>query len=156
MTDTHLTDDRAPLRPNLPEFSVSELSQAVKRQLEDGFAHVRVRGEISGCKRHSSGHCYLTIKDADAVLDGVIWRGTVGRLSVQPVDGMEVVCTGRITTYASRSKYQLVIEAVELAGIGALLKLLEERRKKLAAEGLFDESRKKKLPYLPEVIGVVT
>jgi exodeoxyribonuclease VII large subunit len=156
MTDTHLTDDRAPLRPNLPEFSVSELSQAVKRQLEDGFAHVRVRGEISGCKRHSSGHCYLTIKDADAVLDGVIWRGTVGRLSVQPVDGMEVVCTGRITTYASRSKYQLVIEAVELAGIGALLKLLEEQRKKLAAEGLFDESRKKKLPYLPEVIGVVT
>jgi exodeoxyribonuclease VII large subunit len=156
MSDTRLTDSAAATRPNLPEFTVSELSQAVKRQLEDGFAHVRVRGEISGLKRHSSGHCYLAIKDADAVLDGVIWRGTVGKLTIQPVDGMEVVCTGRITTYASRSKYQLVIEAVELAGIGALLKLLEERRKKLAAEGLFDESRKKKLPYLPEVIGVVT
>ena len=117
---------------------------------------MRVRGEISGCKRHTSGHCYLTLKDADAALDGVIWRGTFQRVAVQPEDGMEVICTGRITTYPGRSKYQLVIESVELAGVGALLKLLEERKKKLAAEGLFDPAKKRPLPYLPEIIGVVT
>jgi len=144
------------LPSNLPEYSVSEISQAVKRALETDFGHVRVRGEVSGFKRHSSGHCYLTLKDADANLDGVIWRMTVNKLAVVPADGMEVVCTGRVSSYPSRSKYQLVIEAVELAGIGALLKLLEDRKKKLAAEGLFDESRKRKLPHLPEVIGVVT
>src|ERR1700691_2926713 len=154
MPESHLPAGAA--RPNLPEYSVSELSQAVKRNIESDFGHVRVRGEVSGFKRHTSGHCYLSLKDADAVLDAVIWRPLAQRLSLKPEDGMEVVCTGRMTTYASRSKYQLVIEAVELAGIGALLKMLEERRKKLAAEGLFDESRKRKLPYLPEVIGVVT
>jgi exodeoxyribonuclease VII large subunit len=154
MPESHLPAGAA--RPNLPEYSVSELSQAVKRNIESDFGHVRVRGEVSGFKRHSSGHCYLSLKDADAVLDAVIWRPLAQRLSLKPEDGMEVVCTGRMTTYASRSRYQLVIEAVELAGIGALLKMLEERRKKLAAEGLFDDSRKRPLPYLPEVIGVVT
>src|SRR5271154_7163896 len=138
-----------PARINLPEFTVSELSAAVKRNLEQGFSYVRVRGEVSGFKRHSSGHCYLSLKDADAVLDSVIWRPTVQRLQIKPEDGMEVVCTGRITTYAARSKYQLVVESMELAGEGALLKLLEERRKRLAAEGLFDAARKKALPYLP-------
>jgi len=143
-------------RLNLPEYSVSELSAAVKRSLEQGFSYVRVRGEISGFKRHTSGHCYLALKDADAALDSVIWRPLAQRMRLKPEDGMEVVCTGRITTYASRSKYQLVIESMELAGVGALLKMLEERRKRLAAEGLFEESRKQPLPYLPEVIGVVT
>ncbi len=143
-------------RLNLPEYTVSELSAAVKRSLEQGFAYVRVRGEISGFKRHTSGHCYLALKDAEAQLDAVIWRMTAQRMSLKPADGMEVVCTGRITTFASRSKYQLVIESMELAGEGALLKMLEDRRKRLAAEGLFDAARKRPLPYLPEVIGVVT
>jgi exodeoxyribonuclease VII large subunit len=143
-------------RLNLPEYSVAELSAAVKRNLEQGFSYVRVRGEVSGFKRHGSGHCYLSLKDTDAVLDAVIWRPVAQRMSLKPEDGLEVVCTGRITTYAGRSKYQLVIESMELAGVGALLKMLEERRKRLAAEGLFDESRKRPLPYLPEVIGVVT
>ena len=143
-------------RLNLPEYTVSELSAAVKRSLEQGFSYVRVRGEVSGFKRHGSGHCYLSLKDADAVLDAVIWRLTAQRMSLKPEDGLEVVCTGRITTYASRSKYQLVIESMELAGVGALLKLLEDRRKRLAAEGLFDAARKRPLPYLPDVIGVVT
>lgn len=144
----------APGRSNLPEYTVSELSALLKRTIEQGFAHIRVRGEISGFKRHSSGHCYFSLKDAEAVLDGVCWRGT--RLALKPEDGMEVVCTGRLTTYPGRSRYQLVVETMELAGIGALLKLLEDRKARLAAEGLFAEGRKKKLPFLPGVIGVVT
>jgi exodeoxyribonuclease VII large subunit len=147
---------QAALRSNLPEYSVSEISQLLKRTVEQTFSYVRVRGEISGFKRHSSGHCYLALKDEDSVLDAVIWRPVVARLGLKPEDGMEVVCSGKLTTYPGRSKYQLVIESVELAGIGALLKLLEERKKKLEAEGLFAEERKKKLPYLPDVIGVVT
>src|SRR5579883_2753875 len=146
----------APLRPNMTEITVSEMSAALKRSIEQGFSYVRVRGEISGFKRHGSGHLYLCLKDSDAVLDAVCWRGTAARLGVRPEDGMEVVCAGRVTTYPGRSKYQLVIESMELAGIGALLKMLEERRARLAAEGLFDEERKKKLPFLPRVIGVVT
>jgi exodeoxyribonuclease VII large subunit len=145
-----------PLRPNLPEYTVSELSAALKRTVEQGFSYVRVRGEVSGFKRHGSGHCYFALKDADAVLDAVCWRGTAMKLAVKPEDGMEVLCVGRLTTYPGRSKYQIVVESVELAGIGALLKLLEERRQRLAAEGLFAEERKKKLPFLPDVIGVVT
>ena len=141
---------------NLPEYTVSELSAALKRTVEDTYAYVRVRGEISGFKRAASGHLYMALKDEGAVLDAVCWRGTANRLSIQPEDGLEVVCSGRLTTYAARSKYQLVVDSMELAGEGALLKLLEERRKKLAAEGLFDERRKKPLPFLPEVIGVVT
>ncbi len=146
----------SPLKPNLPEYTVSELSAALKRSIEQGFSYVRVRGELTGFKRHSSGHCYFALKDADAVLDGVAWRGTAQRLTLKPEDGMEVVCTGRLTTYPGRSKYQIVIETMELAGIGALLKLLEERRKRLAAEGLFAEERKRKLPFLPGVIGIIT
>jgi exodeoxyribonuclease VII large subunit len=141
---------------NVGVYTVGELSLALRRTLEEGFGHVRVRGEISGFKRHASGHLYFALKDADAVLDAVCWRGTAGRLGLSPEDGMDVIATGRITTYAGRSKYQIVIERLELAGVGALLKLLEERRKKLAAEGLFDAERKRALPYLPEVIGVVT
>src|SRR5690606_2893871 len=141
---------------NVPEFTVSEISLAVKRTLEGTFERVRVRGEISGFKRAASGHCYMTLKDADAVLDAVCWRGNAGRLGISPEDGMEVIATGRLTSYPGRSKYQIVIESLELAGEGALLKLLEDRRKKLAAEGLFDAARKRALPFLPAVIGVVT
>lgn len=149
-----MTDE--PFPTNLPEYTVSELSQALKRRIEESFSYVRVRGEISGFKRHSSGHLYLALKDAEAVIDAVCWRGTAGRIAVRPEDGMEVVCTGRLTTYPGRSKYQMIIESMELAGVGALLKLLEDRRLRLAGEGLFAEARKKRLPFLPRVIGVVT
>src|SRR5258706_10193495 len=141
---------------NLPEYTVSELSLALKRSVEENFSHVRVRGEISGFKQHGSGHCYFALKDAEAVLDAVGWRQTAIRLPIKPEDGMEVVCTGRLTTYPGRSKYQLVIDSIALAGVGALLKILEDRRQRLAAEGLFAAERKKKLPFLPEVIGIVT
>src|SRR5712675_2154287 len=141
---------------NLPEYTVSELSLALKRSVEENFSHVRVRGEISGFKRHGSGHCYFALKESEAVLDAVCWRQTAIRLPIKPEDGMEVVCTGRLTTYPGRSKYQLVIDSIALAGVGALLKILEDRRQRLAAEGLFAAERKKKLPYLPEVIGIVT
>jgi exodeoxyribonuclease VII large subunit len=144
------------LSRNVPEFSVSEISQAVKRTLEGTFERVRVRGEISGFKRAASGHLYMSMKDENAVLDAVCWRGTAGRLSIKPEDGMEVIATGRITSYPGRSKYQIVIDSLELAGEGALLKLLEDRRRKLAEEGLFAEERKRELPFLPQVIGVVT
>jgi len=141
---------------NLPEYTVSELSLALKRSVEENFSHVRVRGEISGFKQHGSGHCYFALKDAEAVLDAVCWRQTAIRLPIKPEDGMEVVCTGRLTTYPGRSKYQLVIDSIALAGVGALLKILEDRRQRLAGEGLFAAERKKKLPFLPEVIGIVT
>jgi exodeoxyribonuclease VII large subunit len=141
---------------NLPEYSVSEISRAVKATLEDNFQRVRVRGEVSKPNYHGSGHLYFSLKDEDAVIDAVCWRGTVGRLRLRIEHGMEVIATGRISSYPGSSKYQIVIDSVELAGEGALLKLLEERRKKLAAEGLFDEARKKKLPVLPGVIGVIT
>jgi exodeoxyribonuclease VII large subunit len=153
-----MTTPNQPPRPshNLPEYTVSELSNALKRTVEDTYAHVRVRGEVSGFKRHGSGHLYLCLKDADAVLDAVCWRGQAVRLGVAPEDGLEVICTGRLTTYPGRSKYQLVIDSMELAGEGALLKLLEDRKRRLAAEGLFDPARKKPIPFLPAVIGVVT
>ena len=141
---------------NAAAFTVSELSAALKRTVEDAFGYVRVRGEISQPKVAASGHCYLRLKDENAVIDGIIWRGTMNKLSIRPEEGMEVIATGRLTTYPGRSSYQIIIESMELAGQGALLKLLEDRRKKLAAEGLFDEARKKPLPYLPEIIGVVT
>lgn len=141
---------------NVQELSVSELSQALKRTVEDAYSYVRVRGEISGFKRASSGHLYMALKDQDAVIDAVCWRGSAGKLDLRPEDGMEVIATGRLTTYPGRSKYQIVIDHIELAGEGALLKLLEERKRRLAEEGLFDESRKRSLPFLPEVIGVIT
>ena len=141
---------------NAPPLSVSELSGALKRTIETAFDHVRVRGEISGFKRHSSGHCYFTLKDEGACIDAVVWRGNAGGLAFRPEDGAEVIATGKLTTYAGRSKYQIVIERMELAGEGALLALLEKRRKALAAEGLFDSGRKRDLPYLPRLIGVVS
>ena len=141
---------------NAPEFSVSELSNLVKKTVEETFGQVRVRGEISDFKLHSSGHMYLTLKEGTAVLASVCWKGNVNKLGIRPDVGMEVVCTGRLTTFPGQSKYQLVIDGMALAGIGALLKMLEERKKKLAAEGLFDASRKRALPYLPRIIGVVT
>lgn len=140
----------------LTPFSVTELSHRLKALVENQFSHLQVRGEISGCKYHASGHVYLALKDDKSVLDGVCWRGTVGRLPLKPQDGMEVIATGRLTTYPGRSKYQLVIEDLLLAGEGALLKLLEERRRQLAQEGLFEASRKQRLPTLPRRIGLIT
>ena len=151
-----MSEATGPAKANLPEFSVSELSGALKRPVEDAFPFVRVRGEISGLKFHSSGHVYFDLKDEKAVLNAVIWRGTAQKLKIRPEQGAEVVCTGRISTYAGSSRYQLIVEQVELAGLGALMALLEERKKKLAAEGLFAESRKSPLPFLPNVIGVIT
>ena len=157
MNDLPLTAPRASdPGSNLPEYTVSELSLALKRSIEDGFGQVRVRGEISGFKRVGSGHCYFALKDEEAVLDAVCWRTTAIRLALKPEDGMEVVCSGRLTTYPGRSKYQLIVDTIELAGKGALLRLLEERRLRLAAEGLFAAERKQRLPFLPEVIGIVT
>jgi exodeoxyribonuclease VII large subunit len=146
----------APARSNLAEYTVSEIAQALRRSIEENFGYVRVRGEVSGARRHSSGHWYFALKDTEAVLDAVCWRLTALRLRVMPEDGMEVVCTGRLSTFATRSRYQLIVDAIELAGVGALLKLLEDRRRRLAAEGLFDAERKQRLPFLPAVIGVVT
>jgi exodeoxyribonuclease VII large subunit len=142
---------------NAPEFTVSELSSALKRTVEDAYGHVRVRGEISGFRGpHSSGHCYFALKDDSAKIEAVIWKSAHLRMRFKPQEGLEVIATGRLTTYPGSSKYQIVIEALEPAGIGALMALMEERKKKLAAEGLFDEARKQLLPWLPEVIGVVT
>jgi exodeoxyribonuclease VII large subunit len=141
---------------NAPEWTVAELSGALKRTLEDAYGHVRVRGELGAVKTHSSGHVYLDLKDEKACLAGVLWRGNAQRLRFKPEMGMEVIATGRITTFAGQSKYQLVIETLEPAGIGALLAQLEERKRRLQAEGLFAAERKKALPFLPEVIGVVT
>ena len=141
---------------NAPAQSVSELSGALKRTVEDRFGHVRVRGEISGWKRAASGHCYFTLKDDKACIDSVLWKGSAARLAFRPEDGAEVIATGKLTTYPGRSKYQVVVDTLELAGEGALMALLERRRKALAAEGLFAAERKRDLPYLPRVIGVVT
>jgi exodeoxyribonuclease VII large subunit len=141
---------------NAPALSVSELSGALKRTIESAFGMVRVRGEISGWKRHASGHCYFTLKDEGACIDAVIWKGQAAGLAFRPEDGAEVIATGRLTTYAGRSKYQIVVNRMELAGEGALMALLDKRRRMLAAEGLFDDSKKRQLPYLPRVIGVVT
>ena len=120
---------------NSPALSVSELSGALKRTIETAFGQVRVRGEISGFKRHSSGHCYFTLKDENACIDAVIWRTSAATLAFRPEDGAEVIATGKLTTYPGRSKYQIVVDRMELAGEGALLALLEKRRKALAAEG---------------------
>ena len=141
---------------NQPEYSVSQLSTSLKHTVEQAYSHVRVRGEISGCKRHSSGHWYLDLKDDKSVLNAVCWRGVADKLPHKPENGMDVICTGRITTYPGRSNYQLVIERLEPAGVGALMAMLEQRRKTLQAEGLFDDARKKPLPFLPERIGVIT
>ncbi|MBX9910339.1 MAG: exodeoxyribonuclease VII large subunit [Beijerinckiaceae bacterium] len=142
---------------NAPEWSVSDLSGALKRTLEDAFGFVRVRGEISGYRGPvASGHVYFSLKDANSKIDAVIWKGVFGRLKTRPQDGLEVIATGKITTFAGKSSYQIIIDSLEPAGVGALMALLEERRKRLAAEGLFSEERKQLIPYLPRVIGVVT
>ena len=137
-------------------YSVSEISQALKRVVEDNFGQVRVRGEISGWKAAASGHGYLKLKDEGAVLDAVCWKGVLARMKIKPEDGMEVVCTGKLTTYPGRSNYQLVIDFMEPTGAGALMALLEKRKAMLAAEGLFAPERKRPLPFMPRVIGVVT
>jgi exodeoxyribonuclease VII large subunit len=141
---------------NSPALTVSDLSSALKRTIESAFGQVRVRGEISGFKRHNSGHCYFTLKDENACIDAVIWRSNAAALAFRPEDGAEVVATGKLSTYPGRSKYQIIVERMELAGEGALLALLEKRRKALAAEGLFAAERKRRLPFLPRVIGVVS
>lgn len=150
-----LIDDPDP-GENAPEFSVSELSGAIKRVIEGEFGHVRVRGELGRISRPRSGHIYLDLKDDRSVLSGVIWKGVATRLSVQPEEGMEVVATGRLTTFGGQSRYQIVIEDIKPAGVGTLMAMLERRKKALEAEGLFAADRKRALPYLPDVIGVVT
>lgn len=141
---------------NTPEFSVSELANSLKRTVEDAYGHVRVRGELGRVTTPRSGHVYLDLKDEKAVISGVMWKGMVSRLNFRPEEGLEVICEGKLTTYPGQSKYQIIIERMEPAGAGALMALLEERKKKLAAEGLFETSRKRTIPYLPQVIGVVT
>ena len=143
-------------RVNLPELTVSELSMALKRTIEDAYGYVRVRGELGKVSYHGNGHVYFDLKDDRACVAGVIWRSTAPRIKLKLEAGLEVVITGRLTTYPGRSQYQIIAETVEAAGLGALMALLEERKQKLAAEGLFDEARKQLLPYLPLVIGVVT
>ncbi|MEL6623738.1 MAG: exodeoxyribonuclease VII large subunit [Pseudomonadota bacterium] len=142
---------------NVAEFTVSELAQSIKRTLEDGFGYVRLRGEISGYRGpHASGHCYFGIKDERAKIDAVVWRGVFSRLKVKPEEGMEVIAQGKVTSYPGASKYQIVVETLEPAGVGALMALLEERKQKFAKEGFFAEERKRPLPFLPRVIGIVT
>jgi exodeoxyribonuclease VII large subunit len=141
---------------NAPPFTVSAVSAALKRHVEDGFGHVRVRGEISGFKRPASGHLYFALKDENAVLDAVMWKGNAVRIPFAAEDGLDVIVTGKLTTYPGRSKYQIVVDSMELAGEGALLALLEKLKARLASEGLFAAERKRALPYLPRVIGVVT
>lgn len=141
---------------NAPPLSVSEISSALKRTVEDRFGHVRLRGEISGFKRAASGHVYMALKDEKAVIDGIIWRGNAGRLPFAPEDGLDVIATGKLTTYPGRSKYQIVIDRMELAGEGALMQLFEKLKARLGEEGLFAPERKRALPYLPRTIGVVT
>lgn len=141
---------------NAQPLSVSELSNALKRSVEDRFGHVRVRGELSGVKRAASGHLYFGLKDENAMLDGVMWKGNAARLPFMPEGGLEVVATGKLTTYPGRSKYQIVADALEVAGEGALMLMFEKLKARLSAEGLFDPARKQLLPSLPRTIGVVT
>ena len=139
-----------------PILTVSELSTALKKSVESTYSGIRVRGEISGLKRHTSGHLYYTLKDDNAVLDAVSWRGTCQNNPIRLEDGLEIIAYGRLTTYPQRSKYQFIVEGYEATGQGALLKLLEDRKQKLSAEGLFDPTRKKPIPPFPQIIGVVT
>ncbi|WP_288972247.1 exodeoxyribonuclease VII large subunit, partial [uncultured Mesorhizobium sp.] len=148
-------DDSRPT--NATEYTVSEISGALKRTVEDTFGNVRVRGEISGYRGpHSSGHAYFALKDDRSRLEAVVWKGTMNKLRFRPEEGMEVIASGKLTTYPGSSKYQIVIDNLEPAGAGALMAMLEERKRRLAAEGLFDPARKQLLPYMPSVIGVIT
>lgn len=159
-TDAALQDARLVAVPragdNAEPLSVGELSAKLKRSVEQAFGHVRVRGEISGFKRAASGHLYFGLKDADARIDGIVWKGSASRIPFRPEDGLDVIATGKLTTYPSRSSYQIVVDSLELAGEGALLALLEKTKARLAAEGLFAADRKRALPRLPRVIGIVT
>ena len=148
--------DANDLEQNIPEFSVSELSVAIKRHIEGEFTHVRVRGEIGRVSKPASGHLYLDIKDEKSVLAGIVWKGVTQSLKVFPEEGLEVIATGRITTFPGQSRYQIIIEQITLAGLGSLMMLLEKRKKQLASEGLFLEERKKKLPLIPRSIGIIT
>ena len=141
---------------NNPVYSVSEFSHVIKKLVETNFSYVRIRGEISHPSFPGSGHVYFTLKDADGTIAAIIWKYTLPKLSIKPEEGMEVICTGKVTTFAGQSKYQIIVETMEVAGEGALLKMLEERRKKLLKEGLFDQEIKKPIPYLPKIIGVIT
>ena len=141
---------------NNPVYSVSEFSHVIKKLVETNFSYVRIRGEISRPSFPGSGHVYFTLKDTDGTIAAIIWKYTLPRLSIKPEEGIEVICTGKVTTFAGQSKYQIIVESMEVAGEGALLKMLEERRKKLLKEGLFDQELKKPIPYLPKIIGVIT
>ena len=141
---------------NVHEYTVSELSNAVKRSIEDGFGYVRVKGELGRVSRPASGHLYLDLKDDRAVLNGVIWKGVASRLKIAPEQGMEVVASGKLTTFPGQSRYQIIIDSIEPAGVGALMALWKNAKRKLAAEGLFAKERKQPIPFLPQVIGVVT
>jgi exodeoxyribonuclease VII large subunit len=156
MTEVDLIAPEPVIDGNAKPYSVSELAFALKRTLEDAYGFVRVRAELSKVTRHASGHCYLTLKDERASIDGVVWKGQVRSLQCQPEQGLEVIVTGRITTYPASSKYQIVIETMEPAGVGALLAQLERLKARLQAEGLFDPARKRRLPTMPAVIGVIT
>lgn len=147
------SSEQSPLQP---VFSVSEVSLALKQAVEEQFGYVRLKGEISGLKRHTSGHIYYALKDENAVIDAVSWRGSYSKNPIQLEEGLEIIATGRITTYPARSKYQMVVDSYEASGQGALLKLLEDRKRQLAAEGLFASERKKKIPQFPQAIGVIT
>ena len=141
---------------NNPVYSVSEFSHVIKKLVETNFSYVRIRGEISRPSFPGSGHVYFTLKDTDGTIAAIIWKYTLPRLSIKPEEGIEVICTGKVTTFSGQSKYQIIVESMEVAGEGALLKMLEERRKKLLKEGLFDQELKKPIPYLPKIIGVIT
>ena len=141
---------------NNPVYSVSEFSHVIKKLVETNFSYVRIRGEISRPSFPGSGHVYFTLKDADGTIAAIIWKYTLPKLSIKPEEGMEVICTGKVTTFAGQSKYQIIVETMEVAGEGALLKMVEERRKKILKEGLFDQEIKKPIPYLPKIIGVIT
>jgi len=149
-------------KENIPEYSVTELSTALKSTIEEQFGYVRIKGELSGINNHSSGHIYLTLKDENAVINGIIWRSSVAKVKIRPEEGLEVICSGKISTgynpgrFAGRSNYQITIDSMKPAGVGALMAVLEERKKKLNEEGLFDERHKKSIPLYPKVIGVIT
>ena len=141
---------------NIPEFTVSEFSRSIKRIVEDAFGYVRIKGEIVGFKRASSGHLYFSLKHEDATLSSVCFRNMAQLVNFEIADGLQVTASGKITTYEGRSNYQIIVEKLEISGIGAILEMIEKRRQKLLAEGLFDDIHKKKIPFFPKIIGVIT
>ncbi|MDC1260529.1 exodeoxyribonuclease VII large subunit [Pseudomonadota bacterium] len=156
MTNSNFKDSQSNSVSNNPVYSVGEFSHVIKKLVEINFSYVRIRGEISRPSFPGSGHVYFTLKDADGTIAAIIWKYTLPKLSIKPEEGMEVICIGKITTFAGQSKYQIIVDNMEIAGEGALLKMLEDRRKKLLAEGLFNPEHKKPIPYLPEIIAVIT